>query len=321
MAFPDMRFSPLYQTICYAKSFDIVIIKKHRACLRNSPLFNFTFFLPCAIIRTILPIMQEMILVLVLDTIGATIYGRAIGDVQDVPVRRIPCDRWKILVIIAFLSSSVFGHCQAEEHLFLNDNPRYPLIFAIDRNRRYLDLDSCAIISNDENGFEISAQCICQDMESNEPEKNQTFRFRKNAESNWKLQVWEEFWARYSSEWRTIPDPMELKDIEQTLDTKGYINYHFPAYYLFKCVYQQLFNEPYKDNIDDEVLRRSAIIPQDRDTSKIDPYLWGDKNYPCVWMYQGWAWNLDKSSVYVEMEAPSQYILRPRFGNTIPSRR
>ena len=39
-------------------------------------------------------------------------------------------------------------------------------------------------------------------------------------------------------------------------------------------------------------------------------YLWDDENYPIVWRHHELAWHLDKSSVYVEMEEPPQYILR-----------
>lgn len=38
-------------------------------------------------------------------------------------------------------------------------------------------------------------------------------------------------------------------------------------------------------------------------------YLWDDENYLCVWARLGWAAHLDKSSVYVAMDSPSQCVL------------
>lgn len=38
-------------------------------------------------------------------------------------------------------------------------------------------------------------------------------------------------------------------------------------------------------------------------------YLWDDDNYPCIARFNTAAWHLDKTSVYVEMEEPPQYIL------------
>ena len=74
---------------------------------------------------------------------------------------------WALIVMFAVslaMEVSNVGRCHAEEQLFLDDDPRYPLVFALiwgrDDFRHYLDLDSCEVISHDEDGFEIAAKYI-----------------------------------------------------------------------------------------------------------------------------------------------------------------
>lgn len=189
--------------------------------------------------------------------------------------------------------------CHADERLFLDGNPRYPLIYAVIPHRHYLDLDSCTIISDDEDGFEVSAQYL--DSKSLADANRHICRFRKNKESGWELQFRNE---RYDKEWRTFISPND--DIEEILDEKGSVGFGLPDYYMFKWVYQQLFSEPYEDDFDDETLRRSVIHEEKTERHR---YLWDDENYPCIWARQGWAEHLDKSSVYIVMESPPQCIL------------
>ena len=212
------------------------------------------------------------------------------------------------------LELSICGHCHAEKlQMFLDDNPRYPLIFGINPHRRYLDLESCRVISGDEDSFEIYAEGIYKSTDiAVQSKETPTYHFRKNEESNGELQVW----LKRDQKWKTIPNPYDQDAISEALDETGYFDYPFITYYTFKCIYQHLFGKPFEDDneemndIDDEVLQHSALIPQIQETSKIRPYLWGDTNFPLVWICHEWAWYLDESSIYVEMEAPPQYILR-----------
>lgn len=231
------------------------------------------------------------------------------------------------VLTVCFLIS-VNGHCHAEERfswtaMFLDDNPRYPLIFGINPHREYLDLESCRIISGDEDSFEIYAEGIYKSTDiAVQRKETPAHRFRKNEESNGELQ----FWKNSGKEWVTFPNPYDQEKIEAMLDETGYVNYYFPTYYIFKYLYRHLFDKPYEDDIDDEALQRTAIIPQIRETSKIRRYLWGDTNFPLVWICQEWAWYLDESSIYVEMEEPPRYILRVlvleptflRYDDTLP---
>lgn len=218
-------------------------------------------------------------------------------------------------VVASFVMEfTVLGHCHAEKlQLFLDDNPRYPLIFGLNPHREYLDLESCRIISGDENNFEIYAEGIYKSTDvAVQMKETPTHLFRKNEESDEELQVW----SKRNQEWKTIPNPYDQEAISEVLEETGFFDYPFITYYRFKCIYQHLFGKPYEDDndelngIDDEVLQHSALIPQIRETSKIRPYLWGDENFPLVWICHEWAWYLDESSIYVEMESPSKYILR-----------
>lgn len=228
---------------------------------------------------------------------------------------------------IAFLLvMHIFGICHAGDldlPMFLNDNPRYPLVFAIYPSGHYLDLESCRVISGDEDSFEIYAEGVFKSLDGAVQRKeNPIYHFRKNEESNWELQ----FWKNSSNEWKTFPNPYDQEKIESILDETGSVDYYFPPYYIFKYLYRHLFGKPYEDNIDDEALQRTAIIWQRRETVKFRRYLWNDKNYPLVWICGGWTWYLDKSSIYVEMEEPPQYILRVlvleptflRYDDTLP---
>lgn len=143
---------------------------------------------------------------------------------------RIVCRRSLFAVMLLAVTLFPFPCHAAEEH-FLDDNPRYPLIYAIVPNRHYLDLDSCAIISADEDGFEVSAQYL--DSKSQADDNRHTCRFRKNEESGWELQVWND---SYDKAWRTFINPNG--DIEEILDEKGYVGFGLSDYYMFKRVYQ-----------------------------------------------------------------------------------
>ena len=228
------------------------------------------------------------------------------------------------LAVLLMMGDSIFGCCQAEElPMFLDDNPRYPLVFGINPHRHYLDLESCKVISGDEDSFEIYAEGVYQSVDPAVQRKdNPIYHFRKNEESDWELQ----FWKNSSNEWKTFPNPYDQEKIEAMLDETGRVDYYYPPYYIFTYLYRHLFGKSYEDNIDEEALQRTAIIPQVRETSEIRSYLWNDKNYPLVWICQEWAWYLDESSIYVEMEEPPQYILRVlvleptflRYDDTLP---
>jgi len=214
---------------------------------------------------------------------------------------------------VAFvIEVALYGRCHAEERLFLDNDPRYPLVFALiwgrDEFRHYLDLDSCEVISHDEDGFEISAKYIATIGQSDR-DHEYTCRFRKNGDSGWRLQVWDD---HYDKAWETFLAPHDEDAIEQILEVKGIANFRFSDYYLFKCAYQHLFGEPYEDDFDDEELRRTVInLPRDGEQWEIHHYLWDDENYRCVRSHPSdGAWYVDESSVYVEMESPSQCILR-----------
>lgn len=222
---------------------------------------------------------------------------------------------WALIAVFAaafVIEVALYGRCHAEEQLFLDDNPRYPLVFALiwgrDEFHHYLDLDSCEVISHDEDGFEISAKYIAT-IEQSDRDHEYTCRFRKNGDSGWRLQVWDD---HYDKAWETFLDPHDEDAIEQRLEEKGIVRFRLSNYYLFKCAYQRLFGEPYEDDFDDEELRRTVIkLPHDGAAWDIHHYLWDDENYPCVRGHNSdGAWYVDKSSVYVEMESPSQCILR-----------
>ncbi len=249
-------------------------------------------------------------------------------DVLSLYCIRISILKFLLCAFLCFWSISFFRLCHAEEQLFLDGDSRYPLIFAMENYRHYLDLDSCTIISDDEDGFEIAAEYI----ESKSYNRQKVARrFRKNEESDGELQVLDD----YGEEWQTFYNPYDEEIIKQMLDDKGLVNFHLPDYYMFKCAYQHLFGEPYEDDWDDEELRRTAVIlpfpPSDvpDDLMKMrHRFLWDDENYPRIWAHGVDAWYLDKSSVHVEMEEPPQYILRvfimrtPQFhyNDILPSR-
>ena len=233
-------------------------------------------------------------------------------------MRRIWC-LIAAFTLLLMLEVAICKRCHAEEpQMFLDDNPRFPLIYAregaLDRFN-YLDLDSCTVISGDEDCFEISAQYVAlsffRDVApqyASSSKEEYTCRFRKNEESGGELQVWDE---HYDKKWRTFIGPHDEEVIEQMLDETGYAGYSLSSYYMFKCVYQHLFGEPYEDDWDDEALQRTVmILPRGKKTER-HRYLWDDENYPCVFASKlDGALNLDKNSVYVEMESPSQCILR-----------
>ena len=214
------------------------------------------------------------------------------------------------VAVLLMTGDSLFGCCHAKDldlPMFLDDNPRYPLVFAIYPSGHYLDLESCRVISGDEDNFEIYAEGVFHSRDSFVQRKdNPIYHFRKNEESDGELQ----FWKNSSKEWKTFPNPYDKETIEAILDETGYVDYYFPPYYIFKYLYRHLFGKSYEDDIDDEALQRTAIIWQRRETVGFRRYLWNDKNYPLVWVCGGWNWYLDKSSIYVEMEEPPQFILR-----------
>ncbi len=224
---------------------------------------------------------------------------------------------WALIVMFAvslMMEVSNIGRCHAEEPLFLDDNPRYPLVTAQKGLRYYLDLDSCEVISNDEDGFEISAKYIYPRYRNND----YTCRFRKNKESDGKLQVrhWRNKEVRtiYDKKWRTIYDPYDKETVEQVLEERDYIDFRLDDYYMFKCVYQELFGKPYEDAFDDEALRRSAIIlRREGERPDIHDFLWDDDNFPLIWHRGGGidsACYIDKSSLFIEDENPPYYTLQ-----------
>lgn len=220
---------------------------------------------------------------------------------------------WALIVMFAVslaMGVSNVGRCYAEEPLYLGDNPRYPLLFALiwgrDDFRHYLDLDSCEVISRDEDGFEITTKYITTSKQSDE-DHEYTCRFRKNGDSGWKLQVWDE---HYDKAWETFIDPHDEDTIEQRLEEKGIVRFRLSDYYLFKCAYKYLFNETYEDGTDEDALQRSVMILPREEKPRPHAYLWNDKNYPRVWRSSYYAVHLDKNSVYVEAEASPQRILQ-----------
>ena len=120
---------------------------------------------------------------------------------------------WALSVMFAVslaIEVSNIGRCHAEESLFLDGNPRYPLVSAQKSSCDYLDLDSCEVISDDEDGFEISAKC----NNPRYPNNDYIYRFRRNKESDGKLQVRD--W--YDKKWKTIYDPHDKETVEQVLE-------------------------------------------------------------------------------------------------------
>lgn len=219
-------------------------------------------------------------------------------------------NRIRALIVMFAVSLAIgvsnVGRCHAEEPLFLDDNPRRPLVSAQIGWRDYLDLDSCEVISNDADGFEISAKCNNPDF----PDNDHIYRFRKNKESEGELQIQD--W--YDKKWKTIYDPHDKETVERVLEERDYINFRLDDYYMFKCVYQELFGKPYDDDFDDEALRRSAILLwRDGERPGIHKYLWDDENYPKIWHHGGGQWAacyIDKSSLYIEDENPPFYTLQ-----------
>ncbi|MBO6236547.1 MAG: hypothetical protein J6N22_07485, partial [Schwartzia sp.] len=54
------------------------------------------------------------------------------------------------VAVLLMTGDSLFGCCHADDldlPMFLDDNPRYPLVFAIYPSGHYLDLESCRVIS------------------------------------------------------------------------------------------------------------------------------------------------------------------------------
>ena len=227
---------------------------------------------------------------------------------------------WPAAVMLFLLVCFVMPVCHAEEpQIFLDDNPKCPLVYAQEHAFGYLDLDSCTLISGDKDSFEISVQYYSRYeglKAAGSKAKEYTCRFRKNGDSGWKLQVWNDCY--HDKEWESFIDPSDEYTIEQILDEKGRVDFRLPDYYMFKCVYQHLFGEPYEDDFDDEELRRTVIVfPIDREEWDMQHGLWDDENYSRIWShYWEGAWYLDNSSVYVEMESPSQCILRILAFNT-----
>ncbi len=216
---------------------------------------------------------------------------------------------WALSVMFAVslaIEVSNIGRCHAEESLFLDGNPRYPLVSAQKSSRDYLDLDSCEVISDDEDGFEISAKC----NNPRYPNNDYIYRFRRNKESDGKLQVRD--W--YDKKWKTIYDPHDKETVEQVLEERDYIYFRLDDYYIFKCVYQELFGKPYEDAFDDEALRRSVImLPREGERPRTPDYLWDDENFPNIWYHGGGidsACYIDKSSLYIEDETPPYYTLQ-----------
>lgn len=240
--------------------------------------------------------------------------------------------KWALIAAFAVVFSmeaSFTKDCYAgKAQPFLDGDPRYPLVYAFPANwksqstfNRYLDLESCEVITDDEDGFEISADYIRFYLK--DKRDTTTLRFRKNEESDGELQVFSGhfYGGDYREEWSTFYNPYDEETIEQRLDKKGGVNFLLDEYYMFKRVYQHLFGEPYEDDWDDEVLRRSVIILPREGEPGINhhEYLWDDKNYPLIFAHMELARYLDITSVYVEIEDPPQYVLRiiaynmPRF--------
>ena len=136
---------------------------------------------------------------------------------------------------VAFvIEVALYGRCHAEEPLFMDGNPRYPLVYAQKDVFRYLDFDSCTIISKDESGFELSVKYLFRpDVQRYTAlkEEERVCRFRKNEESDWKLQVWDD---HYDKGWKTFIDPHDEDAIEQILDEKGRVNFGLYNYYMMR---------------------------------------------------------------------------------------
>ena len=227
-----------------------------------------------------------------------------------------------LAVLLACFVMPISGHCEAEEPLVMNGDPRYLLIFAKEMYRHYLDLNSCTIISDDEDGFEVYAEYV--DLESFDKYRRHGRHFRKNKEGEIQVLVDD------NTRWVSFYNPHDGETVNQVLDEEGKIDFRLRDYYMFKCVYQQLFGKSYEDEFNDDELRRSVIIlipRKDRKNDSIPHYLWDDENYPRVWAQMDDAFYLDKSSVYIEEEDPPQYILRVlvlrtrqhHYNNILPS--
>ena len=210
------------------------------------------------------------------------------------------------LVLLACFAMSFSKHCKAEESLFMDGDPRYPLVSAEELHRQYLDLDACEIISDDEDGFEIYAEYFDLFLDPISIKGKHIYRFRKNDESDGELQ----FWDDSRKKWLPLPDPSDQEAINQALYETGQINFRLETYAMFKCAYKYLFNETYEDSTDDDALQRSVMILPREEKPRPHAYLWYDKNYPRVWRSSYYSVHLDKNSVYVEAEASPQCILQ-----------
>lgn len=221
----------------------------------------------------------------------------------------IGCNELKIslVVLLTFFTLFVGRQCRAEElQRFMDGDPLYPLVYAREFYLSYLDLDSCTIISDGEDGFEFSVEKI-----STSPlEYRSAYRFRQNAESAGELQVFGQFYAN-ESVWRTIPDPRDWEAIEEALDEKGRMDFYLDEYYMFRIAYQHLFGVPYEDGRDEKELERTLIIwPEGDKRPKWHWHLWNNKNYVLVYTHDSYACYLDTSSVFVEEETDEYCILR-----------
>ena len=210
-------------------------------------------------------------------------------------------------VVASFVMESSFcERCHAVESFFLDDNPEYPLVSVVELHRQYLDLDSCEIISDDEDGFELYAEYFDLFLDPISIKGKHIYRFRKNDESDGVLQ----FWDDSREKWLPLPNPSDQEAINQALYETGHINFRPETYAMFKYAYKYLFNEPYEDGTDDETLQHTVMILSREEKPRPHAYLWNDKNYPRVWRSSHYSVHLDKNSVYVEAEASPQRILQ-----------
>ena len=246
-----------------------------------------------------------------INKLCSIIYSIVMGSASGLVVKFVPSRRVVFGSAIMFFVAVLFPClCSAEEPLCLDGNPQYPLIYANarEKSRLYLDLDSCTLISGNKDQFEISAQYI----NPKSPNADNACRFRKNEASGGELQVLKSFYRETElvKDWRTIPNPQDREYVMQRLDEKGSVNFRLADYYMFKCAYRHLFDVPYKDDVDDDSLRRTVLILPREEMPDGHHYLWDDGNFPRIWHHMEFAWYLDAGSAYIEEETEDHCILR-----------
>ncbi|MBR5914547.1 MAG: hypothetical protein IKZ58_09325 [Selenomonadaceae bacterium] len=158
-----------------------------------------------------------------------------------------------ILTVALLMSLTLVSGCGTKTYApYLEDDKNIPLTWTYQNDAEYAQLDTCKIIRDDNDSYEISIiYTYCYESESGCTGKIDNYRFFRQNKDGKSLPQYSEDGGKT---WITIPSWKDKDAVARMQDSKQcghYPNFEFHynprAYYLFCAAYKQAFGKDYTD--------------------------------------------------------------------------